>query len=128
MRYSRSFTVLELILVFCLIATFIGVFAGYAGVITSISREEALRTELTNMRTAIYYFRIMNGRPPEDLKELMNKKLTGAPFDSRITQKTFLNPFRIDKDGVLRDPFFNPYLYDAEIGAVSSTTKGYENW
>jgi len=128
MKLKRSFTVLELLLVTCLIATFIGVFAGYANIVLTISREEALQIELTNIRTAIYYFRIMNGRPPSDLAELMNKKLTGAPFDSKIIQQTFLKAFRVDKEGALLDPFFNPYLYEVGRGVVSSQTKGYESW
>lgn len=128
MRKNRSFTLMEIIVVFCMVAILIGTFANYASYVLRIGKETVLRNELANIRMTIEYFRIINGRLPADLKELVNKELTSSKEHSIIQQKKFLEPHRFDNQGFVLDPFMNRYVYTAWDGQVHSGTKGFESW
>ena len=127
MRIIRSLTVMELLVVSCIIFILIGAFAGYANVVLRIGRETALRNELASIRMAIEHFRAVNGRYPVDLTELVNKKLTKKE-NNRIIQNRFIEPFRLDAKGYLIDPFMNRYDYNAEESRVHSTTREFQLW
>jgi len=128
MNRGRSFAVIELLVVFCLIFILIGTFAGYASLVLRIGRETALRNELVNIRMAIEHFKVINGRYPTNLGELVNKKLTKKDKYLIITQVQFLEPFRLDADGYLIDPFMNRYDYNGYDNQLHSGTKKYQLW
>lgn len=125
---KRSFTVFEFLLICCLIFGLIGIFLNYAGTVLRISREQALRNELSSIRMSIEHFQLVNGRPPKDLQELANKPLTIWDKDSIISQKKFIEHYNTDKQGNFIDPFKNKYVYDERSGRVSSGTRGFESW
>jgi hypothetical protein len=119
---------MELLVVSCLIFVFIGIFAGYAGLVLKIGRETALRNELVSIRMAVEYFKIVNGRYPFDLRELVNKKLTKKENNLIITRNRFIESFRLDAEGYLIDPFMNRYDYNAQDNRVHSNTQGFLLW
>jgi hypothetical protein len=112
----------------CVIFIFLGFFAIYARITLRISRETALRNELNNIRLSIELYRIVKGRLPEDLITLVNQDFTFKNSYGIITTKKFLEPFRVDEEGYLVDPFLNRYYFDNASGIVRSTTKNYESW
>ncbi|MCX5701190.1 MAG: type II secretion system protein [Candidatus Omnitrophica bacterium] len=128
MGRRRSFTVMELIVVTCLLFILIGTFANYASYVLKIGKETTLRNELANIRMAVEYFRIINTRLPSDLMELVNKELTNSKENSIILQKNYIRPFRVNSQGYLLDPFMNRYIYTPWDGLVHSNTKGFESW
>ena len=127
-RQKRSLTLVELLLALCVIFIFFGVFAIYANVTLRIAREQALGSELSNIRVSLEHYIIINGALPPNLITLMNNDFTLKDLDGKIIYKKFLKPFRIDKQGYLLDPFMNQYKYDMKTGRVFSGTKEYRNW
>lgn len=136
-------SLLELIVTVCLIFVLTGAFGIYINWTLKAAREIALRNELLNIRLAVEHYQIITGRPPESLIELtlpvhgiyapaiadnLNKRLTSAKADSKITAYKFLEPFRLDSQGFLTDPFMQRYGYDRQQVRVYSQTKGYERW
>lgn len=97
-------------------------------------REQALVIELANLRTAVIYFAMLNGRLPESLNELATKDaiikkraIEGAEFRIIVVGR-FVQAMTMDEAGNPTDPFGNVFLYDRATGRVYSSTKGYERW
>ncbi|MEK6758892.1 MAG: hypothetical protein AABY51_03900 [Deltaproteobacteria bacterium] len=97
-------------------------------------REQALVIELANMRTAVVYFAMLNGRLPESLNELATKDaiikkraIEGDEYRIIIVGK-FVQSMTMDQAGNPTDPFGNVFGYDKEKGRVYSSTAGYERW
>lgn len=97
-------------------------------------REQALVIELANLRTAVIYFAMLNGRLPESLNELATKDaiikkraIEGAEYRVIIVGR-FVQGMTMDEAGNPTDPFGNVFLYDRATGRVYSSTKGYERW
>jgi len=105
-----------------------GAFIYFAGSALRAGREEALRNELGNIRMSLELYRVINGRLPEDLTELMNQNLTLENDRGIIVEKEYLRPFRIDKQGRLLDPFMGGYTYNMKTGVVKSETPEYQGW
>lgn len=122
--HKRALTLVELLIVSCLIFILIGMFAGYAGVVLRVGRDIALRNELTNIRMAILHYEIINSNTPKSLKDLTKEYLTYQKEGVKIKKNKFLISCRQDKDGNLLDPYLNKYSYDASRGLVWSLTRG----
>lgn len=125
---NKALTLFELLIVLCVIFLLMGTFAIYANVVLTVSRQTALQNELVNIRMAIEYYRIIIGKTPASLSDLINNKLTTNIFGGKILVNSFLKPFRVDKEGFLLDPFFHRYGFDEQKGMVYSQTQGYERW
>lgn len=116
----------------------INVFLGHG----RIARENALRYELTNIRTAVTLHAIKKKRYPESLQALMSARYLLPPGtdqaisakgnvsyeDKRFISRAYLETAAVDSKGNPLDPFGNPYRYDRSSGRVQSSTGGYENW
>lgn len=124
----RSLTIFELLLVVCIIMVLWGSFAICFNTLARVSQETALRYELSSLRSAIQYYRIVNNRLPGDLKELAQKVLTLEKSYGISKKRIFVDEARTDTDGDLIDPFFTKYNYDSTVGRIYSQTAGYENW
>ncbi len=123
-----SLTVVELLIVLCVIFVCMGVFAVFAKINLKAARETALRNELNNIRMSIELYKIIEKRLPNDLISLINQELVFKTKDGIIMKKRFLQPFRLDKNGNLLDPFMNGYIYEQKNGKVFSSTLGYARW
>ncbi len=124
----RALALFELLVAVCAMLVLIGMFAIYANRVLKAAKEQALQNELVNIRMAIEHYRIVNAKLPQSLDELLNKQLTSANFNSKITPQVFLKAFRTDKEGFLLDPFLNRYGYDSGKGTAYSRTQSYEAW
>lgn len=91
------------------------------------AKKVALRTELSNLRQSIALFKITKGRYPESLKELISEHVV-TPYKDTIIRAKYLEPYSVDKDMNVLDPFDMPFDYDPLTGKVRSKKKGFENW
>ena len=89
-------------------------------------KKVALKAELTNIGQAILVFKIKNGRYPASLKELVTTHYIMPYKDDVITAK-YLEPYSLDKDKNILDPFDMPFAYDPSTGRVWSIKKDFEN-
>ena len=132
---DQGLTVLDAIITLCLIGILIGVVIPKYRHVARVAQETAVKTALVNIRTSINLFRMLNGRNPQDLKEMIEKKVilparvgsdkyTGSIF----LKKSYLMEYAVDKEGNIVDAFGNPFIYDASTGEVRTTTEGYEAW
>lgn len=126
-------TVLEAVLSLCLIGALVLVVVPRYQRVTREARETALKAELKNIRFTIRLFRQLNGRYPDSLREMMEKKLlqpgrTGDEYGGSVFDDRYLLPNAVDGQGNVIDVFGNPYRYDAEQGSVASTSEGYDGW
>jgi len=128
MKKGAGLTLFELIVAATIIFTLMGVFAAYSNTYIKVARETALRNELASIRMSIEYYRIVRGRLPEKLADLVNMSLTKEKGDANIKDNKFLSNFRVGKDGFLLDPFMNRYGYDNKSGQVWSDAEGRINW
>lgn len=91
------------------------------------AKKVALRAELNNLRQAIQLFKITKGRYPESLKELITEHIV-APYKDTLISARYLEPYSVDKDLNVLDPFDLPIAYDHLTGKVRSQKKGFEDW
>lgn len=124
-REASGFTLFELIVTVTLIFFLIGTFAVYANINLRIAREQALQSELANIRMAVQYFYYINGEYPLSLEELLSRK---SSLDQNKAEEVYLKAFRVTPEGFLADPFFNRYIYDKRNGLVHSSSEGYKKW
>ncbi len=96
-------------------------------------RETALIVETANLRTAVNYYVMVNGKLPGSIKGLMkyadasDKYIEGEDYRVAILGK-YVESMTLDGEGYPLDPFGNRYEYDSRTGRVRSSTKGYERW
>ncbi len=91
------------------------------------ARKSALQTELSNLRQSILLFKMTKGRYPESLKELISEHLA-VPYKDTLVRAKYLEPYSVDKDMNILDPFDMPFAYNSLTGKVWSRKKGFENW
>lgn len=92
-----------------------------------LTREAALRIELSNIRTAITLYITLNRRYPASLKDMVREGYT-MPTGSGLIKYKYIEGMTVDKDGNLLDTFGTPFTYESRTGWVKSSTKGYESW
>ncbi len=88
-------------------------------------RETLLQLELRLIRFAVTVFHLKSGTYPIALEKLADETWR-VPGDSR--ERKLLEGLRRQERGYFADPFGKRYWYNADNGAVHSTTKGYEEW
>lgn len=91
------------------------------------AKNSALRTELGNLRQSITLFRMTKGRYPKDLKELISEHII-MPYKDTIIRAKYLEPYAVDKNMNILDPFDIPFAYDPSTGRVWTQKKDFEKW
>jgi len=133
-RDRTGLTIIEAVISLCLIGILFLIVVPRYQRLAHKAQQTALKAELTNIRTTIKLFRLLNNRYPENLRELTEKKillpagaatenLGGSIFDDR-----YLLPNAMDGQGNITDAFGGRYVYDPASGTVRSGTRGYEDW
>jgi len=134
-KRSKGLTTVETVISLCLIGILVGVVIPKYKRVAHVAQETALKTGLTNIRTSIKLFKMLNGRNPRSLHEMIEKNVmlparvgtqptTGPVF----FKQQYLMLQAVDGRGNVIDVFGNPYFYDPINGIVRATSKGYENW
>ncbi len=124
----RGFTVLDTLLVCILISGLTVAFMDYYQRAIREARETALKTGLENIRLSMALFSSVNGRFPDDLRELLSTRFIVPTREGTIFTDQYLMGQAIDAEGYPTDPFDTRYRYDRAAGTVRSGTEGYERW
>ena len=131
----NGLTVIDALVSLCLIGILIGVVIPQYQRVAREAQEAALKMGLTNIRTSIRLFRMLNERNPRSLKELIEDDVlfparSGKKPDSGsiFLDEKYLVKQAQDAEGHLVDAFGNRYAYDPVRGEVRTSTKGYESW
>ncbi|OGW33694.1 MAG: hypothetical protein A2X58_02690 [Nitrospirae bacterium GWC2_56_14] len=134
-RWNRKgLTILDTLIVLCLIGILIGVVILKYQRVAREAQEVALKTGLSNIRTSITLFRMLNGRNPVSLQELIEKnvmlpaRIENGPYTGSIFKRKYLLQQAIDAKGNILDSFGNPFIYNSVQAEVRSSTKGCETW
>jgi competence protein ComGC len=133
-KNDQGLTILDIVLTLCIIGILIGVVIPKYQQVARVARETALKSELSNIRTSIKLFKILNSRNPDSLRELMEKKVLlpgrigGDPYSSSFFEQSYLLKNAVDTEGNKVDCFGNIFRYDRAKGEVRATTKGFEGW
>ncbi|MBI4824235.1 MAG: hypothetical protein HY805_08415 [Nitrospirae bacterium] len=100
------------------------------------AKKEALRIELINLRQSILLFKIIKGRYPNDLKELISEEYalphkvgedeTQRYVGKPIFRRKYIEPYSVDERMNILDPFGLAYLYYPANGSVRSQKDGFE--
>ena len=130
---AKGLTIVDAVITLCLIGILIGVVIPRYYRMARETQEAALRTELANIRMSIRLFNMLNGRNPESLKEMIEKKVIlpariGTGYSGSIFKESYLMKNAVDAEGNKVDAYGNPFYYDPQRGDVRSSTKGYESW
>ena len=131
---AEGLTVPDAVIALCLIGLLMGVVVPKYYRVAREAQESATRAELSNIRSSIALFKMLNNRLPQSLQELMERKVmlpgrTGADqYSASFFTMEYLVPHTVDAEKNILDPFDNAYRYDPKGGEVRSTTKGYEAW
>ena len=126
--------IIDVIVSLCIIGVLFGIVIARYQRVYHEARKTALRSELTNIRSSIDLFRMLNGRNPRDLTELMEKnvvfpaRIGQDSFTGSIWEQKYLMSSAVDEDGIILDAFGNPFQYNPVSAEVRATTKGYEDW
>lgn len=134
-RGDRGLTVIDALISLCLIGILIGVVLPKYQQAAREAQEAALKMGLTNIRTSIRLFRMLNERNPRSLKELIEMDVLLPARSGRdpasgplFLDEKYLIRQAQDAEGHLLDAFGNRYVYNPVRGEVKSATKGYESW
>ncbi len=132
---QKGLTTVEAVVSLCLIGILIGVIIPKYKRMAHAAQETALKTGLTNIRTSIKLFKLLNGRNPRSLNELIEQnvmlpaRIGKGPYSGPVFfNQKYLKMEAVDTQGYLLDPFGNHYTYDAILGEVKSSTEGYDAW
>lgn len=126
-------TVYETLLVVALVSVLIVVAIEQYRSSERTLKEAALTLELSNLRSAVTHYVILEKRLPESLADLTKtdisipKKELSGEYRIVIVGK-YVEAASIDPDGWPLDPFAMRYGYDKTTGRVWSGTQGYEGW
>jgi competence protein ComGC len=133
-RKQQGLTTIDAIITLLLAGILVGVVIPKYRQVARAAQESALKAELSNIRTSIRLFQMLNRRNPESLKEMMEKKVMlpgrvgSGVYSGSFIEQRYLLKNAVDAEGNKVDAFGNPFSYDPSRTEVRSTTKGYENW
>jgi len=133
-RHVRGLTIIDAIITLCLIGILLGIVIPKYRQVARSAQEVALKTGLSNIRTSITLFNMLNKRNPKTLRELVEtdvmlpSRIGKDPYTGSIFKQKYLTQQSMDASGNIIDSFGNPFAYDALQGDVKTTTKGYEAW
>jgi len=132
---AKGLTIIDALISLCLIGILIGVVIPKYQRVAREAQEAALKMGLTNIRTSIRLFRMLNERNPRNLKELVENEVL---FPARSGKEPYAGPIFFDEKYLVKqaqdaeghpvDAFGNRYAYDPVRGEVKASTKGYESW
>ena len=92
------------------------------------AREVALKSELTNVRTAIRLYHMLNKRYPASLKCMVEEDYVLSFQEAPVLKRTYLEHISTDEEGNILDPFGSLFIYNRSNGKVQSSTSEYESW
>ena len=86
------------------------------------AKEITLKSQLQTLRDAIKYFKLVKGRYPDSVGELVSVEYKSGIDSSELFDKSLIGK------NYLTDPFGSNFHYNKRSGVIYSQTKGYEEW
>ncbi len=126
-RRNHGLTLLELNVSLRIIFVLVAAFLIYIYKASIIAREKVLEVELKSLRQALVLYQALEGGYPADLKVFMKTKYNEGSQEIFFGER-FLTSIAIDKEGYPIDSFGKRFYYDAKLGQLRSSTKGYTRW
>lgn len=132
-RREEGRTVFETLIVAALVSVLIAAAITQYRSSERLLKEAALAIELSNLRSAVTNFAMIEKRLPESLAVLTKteisipKKELSGEYRIVIMGK-YVDAASVDSEGRPLDPFGARYGYESAAGRVWSTTPGYERW
>ena len=132
-RDAKGLTIVDAVITLCAIGILVGFVIPKYQRVAHEAQEAALKTELSNIRTSIRLFKMLNGRNPASLREMIEMKVMfpariGSGYSGSFFKQSYLMKNAVDEEGNKVDAYGNPFLYNPQRGEVRASTKGYENW
>jgi competence protein ComGC len=127
-RASSGRTVFETIIILVFVGILLGIAVNKFLQNALSAKESLLQSELTNIRTSVKLYKLINGKYPENLQELTEKEYMRAYSENTVIKGRYLISHAMDEDGAPLDPFGGNYYYNNNTGEVKSLTKGYNDW
>jgi hypothetical protein len=88
-------------------------------------KQRALYYQLMLMRQGVNLYTTMEKAFPKNLVEL---GVTTYSVPGSQAQQRYVERLPLNTEGIVIDPFGNPYRYDRKTGRMMSSTPGYEFW
>lgn len=120
-RYNTGRSLIDAIFSITIILVFLGVFATYCIINIEEARSVALENGLTNLRNSLELYIILEGRYPEDLRELDRGYL--AIKENNLYGRKYLELQAQDEQGYPIDPYGRRFIYDSKTGKVEGGIK-----
>jgi len=119
MKYGRG--LLELIFIILIAGIVAGIFSTYLIMSTDEAKDVALENQLTNLKYSLELYMMLEGRYPEDLREL--NKRCAALKDSSLYERSYLEYQLQDEEGYPIDPYGRRFIYNSKTGRVERGAK-----
>jgi competence protein ComGC len=133
-RNPKGLTVIDALITLCVIGILIGVVIPKFQRMAHEAQELAVKSELANIRTSITLFKMLNGRNPKSLSELIEKsvmlpaRIGADQYSGSFFKQKYLTVNVVDEKGNILDAYGNYFCYDPVRGEVRSSTKGCDLW
>jgi len=115
----------EVVIILLVVIAALVVALGISRVQSKSERGRILISELAQLRAAITTYVALNKTNPSNIESLAEMSYS---FSLSEKPRSYLDNISANQEGKLIDPFGNPYLYDAKLGRVSSSSSGFEGW
>lgn len=100
----------------------------YYGKVAEQARMKVLESDMRNMRLGISLYLYINGKVPEDIRNLEKKECIEYSAGGELIRREYIKLITKDEEGYPIDSFGNRYRYNPKTGMVHPTTPGYEDW
>ncbi len=114
----------ELFLIIVVVALTVLTASGIYQVRLQVKNSKLLINELQMLRSAISLYHVVNKSYPQELGDLLSEEYSLENEE----MGAYLKQMPPTKQGLVIDPFGNPYYYDKQSGWVSTSSQGYTNW
>jgi len=100
----------------------------YYGKVAEQAKRKVLESDMRNLRLGISLYLYMNGKTPEDIRDLEKKECIEYTAGGELIKREYVKLVTKDEENYPLDPFGNRYHYDPKTGMIHPTTPGYEKW
>ncbi|MCK4649032.1 hypothetical protein KAT51_05880 [bacterium] len=127
LRNERGRSLWENLVLGTLLAGMVYVAVLYYAKVADQARMTILESDMRNMRLGISLYLYMNGKIPEDIRDLEKRDVIEYTAGGELIRREYVKLITKDEEGYPLDPFGNRYRYNPKTGMVHPTTPGYEN-
>ncbi|NQT94994.1 MAG: hypothetical protein HQ572_00945 [Candidatus Omnitrophica bacterium] len=125
---TKGRSLVEIITLVIAVFIIIGFLIGRGNMVVLEARKTALKSELSNLRLAVFLYHMLYKEYPQNLEMLINRTYEIKANRAVPFKGTFIKNLKYAEEGKLKDPFGEIYLYNPYTGMINSQSKGYKDW